>query len=212
MSHGLPIILIGGGGHAKVVIETCRYLGRTVLGFTDPDVSRPECFGIKRLGDDAVLAAYGPADVELANGIGSVSLPLRRAERFRHFRERGFRFASVIHPSAIIAESARLGEGVQVMAGVVIQPSARLGDNVLVNTRASIDHDTVVGDHTHIGPGAVLCGNVHLGEACHVGAGACIIQSVVVGANSLVGAGAVVLRHVPAGSRAWGVPARIVNP
>lgn len=205
-----PIIVLGSGGHAKVVLDVLRLLGREIVGLTTEDhalIGR-EAFGCRVLGSDAALAAYAPEQIRLVNAIGSVHAMEARKSLFEKMKARGFAFAQVIHPSAVIAGDAVIGEGAQVMAGAVIQPGARIGDNTIVNTRASVDHDCSIGAHVHIAPGCTLSGNVRVADDSHIGAGATIIQGRQIGAHCLVAAGAVVIHDVADNERVAGVPAR----
>jgi len=208
MPQRKPVIIIGGGGHAKVLLDALLASGRTVIGFTDGEPDRASLIGLKRLGGDEVLAQFPPDQVELVNGIGSVGHPGARAEVYRRMKGQGYGFAEVIHPTACIGREVTVEEGVQILAGAVLQAGAQLASDVLVNTRAVVEHDCVVGTHTHISPGAVLCGGVVIGEGCHIGATACVIQGVQVGRNCVVGAGAVVVKNVADGETVFGVPAR----
>jgi len=203
-----PLILVGGSGHAGVLADALLATGRTVLGFVDVDPDRPALFGIPCLGDDEAVLAHAPERVLLVNGVGSAAGTARRAEVYRRFRVRGYRFASVVHPAAVVSSRATLSQGAQIMAGALLQAGARLGENVIVNTGAVVDHDCRLEDHAHVASGAVLCGAVRVGAGTHIGAGATLIQGITLGAGCLVGAGAVVLRDVPAGARVAGVPAR----
>jgi UDP-perosamine 4-acetyltransferase len=142
------------------------------------------------------------------NGLGSVESTAKRAALFQRFKGKGYRFATVVHPSAVVAGDVVLEEGVQVMAGAVIQPGTRVGENTIVNTGAIVDHDCALASHVHVAPGAVLSGGVSIGEGTHVGTGAKIIQGVRVGSHSLVAAGAVVVDPVGERARVFGVPAR----
>lgn len=208
MPQRKPVIIIGGGGHAKVLLDALLASGRTVIGFTDGNPERASLLGLKRLGGDEVLAQFPPDQVELVNGIGSVGRPSTRAEVFGRLKGQGYGFAEVIHPTACIGREATLGEGVQILAGAVVQAGAQLASDVLVNTRAVVEHDCAIGSHTHISPGAVLCGGAVIGEGSHVGAASCVVQLIQVGRNCVVGAGAVVLKNVPDGATVFGVPAR----
>ena len=150
-----PLVVIGAGGHARVVIDALQCAGLEVEGVAGLTPVN-EVLGVPYLGTDDFILARKPESVRLANGIGSIDAKGTRTEVFERFAARGYEFVRVIHPTAVIARSAHLGHGTQVMAGAVIQPAARLGKNVLVNTRASVDHDCVIGDHVHIAPGATL--------------------------------------------------------
>ena len=205
-SH-LPLIVVGGGGHAKVLISTLLLLKRKVLGFVDVKPSLPSILGVSQLGDDSTVRRYAHEDVRLVNGVGSVGCTEARRSVYNRLQQANYIFESVIHPAATVAPDVELGDGVQIMAGVVVQPGTRLGSNAIINTGARIDHDCVIESHAHIAPGAILCGHVHVGGGSHIGAGACIIQNVAIGARAVVGAGAVVLRNVPDEVTVVGIPA-----
>ncbi|MBU5615222.1 acetyltransferase [Geomonas azotofigens] len=207
-----PVLILGAGGHAKVLVEALLADGALMAGVVDADPGRlgQSVLGVPVIGDDRVVEDFPCDTVRLVNGIGSVGLPNLRTSIFERFSECGYRFATVVHPSAVVASDVELGEGVQVMAGVVLQPSCRIGRNAIINTRASVDHDCTIGDHTHIAPGVTVSGGVTIGSGCHVGTGATLIQGVRVGDGSVIGAGAVVTKDVAAGVTVVGVPAKVV--
>lgn len=205
-----PIIIVGAGGHARVLIDALRALRRDVVGLVDANpASRGNVvFGIPVLGADDAVLRYATSEIELVNGVGSTGSTLLRRRLFDNFKERGFRFAIVTHPGAHIASQVTLREGAQVLAGAVVQVGSMVGRNAIINTNASVDHDCQVGAHVHVAPGATLCGEVRVGDGAHVGAAVCVLQGVELGAECVVGAGAVVLNDVPPGHRVAGVPAR----
>jgi sugar O-acyltransferase (sialic acid O-acetyltransferase NeuD family) len=193
-----PVIVIGGGGHARVVMDALRLKGISMLGICDPALPRGSAgpFGIAVLGDDEAVAAYAPAQADLVNGVGSIESTQARRRVFETFSRRGYRFAAVVHPAAIVAGDVTLDEGAQIMAGAIIQSGTAVGRDAIVNTGARIDHDCRIGDHVHIAPGATLSGSVSVGEGTHIGVAAAVIQSVRIGRNCLIGAGTVVTRDV----------------
>lgn len=209
----LPVIILGGGGHAKVLIEALRASGVTILGITDSDPAKQNTsvMGIPVLGDDAEVERHAPENVLLVNGLGSVEQPTVRAAIFDAFVARGYSFATVVHPSAVVASDMRMDKGVQIMAGAVIQPGCAIGANTVVNTHTTVDHDCNLAGHVHLAPGAVLSGGVTVGEATHVGAGTTIIQGVRLGARVLIGAGSLVTQDMPDGVTAYGIPAKVVK-
>ena len=198
-----PVIVIGGGGHARVVMETLLRNHVSIIGICDPALAPSSTgpFGVPILGDDTALDSHGPSKIELVNGVGSTQSTRSRRQVFDTLGHRGYRFATVVHPSVIMADDVVLEEGAQVMAGAVVQTGVVIGRNAIVNTGARIDHDCRVGDHVHVAPGATLSGGVCIGAGTHIGAAAVIIQSVTVGENCLIGAGTVVLRDLPNDTR-----------
>ena len=206
----LPVFIVGGGGHTKVLINVLRLRSMKILGITETDSTRigTDVLGISVLGNDDVLSGYAPESLLLVNGVGSIHLPKARMAVFEKFKEKGFTFATVIHPAAVVAADVVLGEGAQIMAGAVIQPGSRIGMNTIVNTNVSVDHDCLIGNHVHLSPGVTLSGGVHIGDVVHLGTGATVIQGVTIGRNSLVGAGSVVVTDVPENAEFVGVPAR----
>jgi len=207
----LPVIVIGGGGHAKVLVSTLQLCRRSILGFVDLNPAAPPLLEIECLGCDTAVLLHAPSDVLLVNGVGSTGSTAIRQDVYDRFTREGYRFATVIHPSAIVALEVHIADGVQVMAGAILQSGTAIGSNAVVNTGAIIDHDCVVGAHAHIAPRAVLNGGVRVGEGAHIGTGACIIQGVSIGAVSIVGAGSVVIKDVPPGETMVGVPAKAIN-
>jgi sugar O-acyltransferase (sialic acid O-acetyltransferase NeuD family) len=207
-----PIIIIGAGGHAKVVIDTIKKIGASVIsGITDLDPAKKgmEILGVRVIGNDEIIQGYVPGSIRLVNGLGSTDVSDRRMRIFERFKKKGYIFKKLVHPSAIVARDVVLGEGVQIMAGAIIQPGCRIGNNVIVNTGASMDHDCLVKDHVHLAPRAVLSGQVTIGAMSHIGTSAVIIQGLSVGEATLVGAGALVVNDIPSGVRALGIPAKV---
>jgi len=209
----LPLLVLGAGGHGRVVASALLLTGRRVIGFLDADRALwgTSKIDLPVIGDDVCLQDFSPESVRLVNGIGSTAHSQIRKKIFEDHKAKGFSFESVIHPSTSIAPGVMLGEGAQVMAGAVIQLGAKVGCNVIINTGATIDHDCVIGAHTHVAPGATLSGGVKIGCNCHIGAGAVVIQSVDLGNESMVAAGAVLIRNHPAFSRLAGVPAKMMR-
>jgi UDP-perosamine 4-acetyltransferase len=208
-----PLIIIGAGGHARVALEALLCSTSSILGLLDTNEANhgARVLGLSVLGGDDVLSRYPAGTVHLVNGIGSVRDLTHRLSIYEYFKVRGYSFASVIHPSAIVARDVTIGEGAHIMAGAILQPGVKIGCNTIVNTAASVDHDCIVGDHAHLAPGVVLSGNVVIGDHTHVGTGATIIQGVVVGRGAMIGAGAVVVRDIPPHVTAMGVPAKVVK-
>lgn len=198
------IIVIGAGGHGKVVADILRCAGQTVQGFLDDDpaLQGKAVLGLPVLGMIKDYPAFHPA--ALVMGIGRNDLRRRIVE---HLRDESL-WTAAIHPRAVVAESAVIGAGTVVAAGAVINPDARIGRHVIVNTGATVDHDCTVMDFAHLAPGSHLGGGVSVGSETLVGIGGLILPYQSVGEAVTVGAGSVVTRSIPPGVIAKGVPAR----
>lgn len=168
-----PCIIIGSGGHARVVIDVLRLMDRSILFATTNDAQMvgKDVSGVPVKGDDTLIYPYGPDDVVLALSVGAPRSGDLRQKVWSAFDARGYRQMTIIHPSAVIAADTTLQDGVQIMAGAIIQPGCRVDEGAIINTGASIDHDCVIGPYAHIAPGATLCGNVRIGENTLVSAG-----------------------------------------
>ena len=208
-----PVIILGGGGHARVLIDTLMQRNCKILGIVDNEKSKygSNLEGITVIGDDSSLTCYPVDEIVLVNGLGSVKGTDDRTLLFNKFKQKGFVFARVIHPAAVISPFAVLGEGVQVMAGAVIQPGCIIGDNAIINTKVSVDHDCRIGANVHLAPGVTISGGVIIENNVHIGCGASVIQSVRIGEGSIIGAGAVVLEDLRPQVTAVGLPARVVK-
>jgi sugar O-acyltransferase (sialic acid O-acetyltransferase NeuD family) len=196
----IPIVGFGAGGHARVVIEILRYDSQyEIIGLFDPreELIGQDISGVPVLGNDGKLPEIIATGVKhFFIGVGGVSDLSPRRRLYEYAISQGMIPVTVIHPKAVISSTAILGEGVTLMAGVLINSGARLGDNVVINTGAIVEHDCVVGNHVHIATGAILCGGANIGSETHIGAGATILQYRKIGSSTVVGAGAVVVKDV----------------
>lgn len=201
------LVLLGGGGHARSLLAALRLGGERVRGYIAPS-STPTMSELAYLGGDEQLETLSPDDVQVVNAVGMTGVSTTRRAVHVNAVRHGFTVARVVHPHAFIDPAARLGEGVQVLAGAIVNAAADIRDGALVNTGAIVEHDAVVEAHVHVAPGAILSGGVRVGEGAHVGLGARVIQGITIGSRSVVGAGAVVVRDVRPGATVVGVPAR----
>ena len=208
----IPVVGLGAGGHARVVIEAVRFEDKyDLVGMLDrnPELTGKDLLGVPILGTDDILPKLIEHVSHFFVGVASTGPVTTRLRLYEMAVNLGMQPIDVIHPSAIVSRSATYGAGITVLAGAIINACVALGTNTIVNTGAIIEHDSIIGDHVHVATGACLCGGVHIGRETHVGAGATILQGVKVGDRVVVGAGAVVIRDVPPGVTVVGVPARV---
>lgn len=208
----IPVIGLGAGGHAKVIIDALHLSGEfDIIGLLDSnqDLWNTQVLGVPVLGNDKLLTALSQQGVKMAFiGLGGAGNNAARKLLYEKARDHGFCAVRTIHPQSIVSSWASIGCGPTILAGAVVNAAAQLGDNVIVNTGAIVEHDCSIGHHVHIATGARLASTVRIGNGSHIGAGATIRQSINIGEEAIVGAGAVVIRDVPDHTTVVGVPAR----
>ena len=209
---GHDIILLGAGGHARMLQVFLSRAGHRVLGCVSPAPSEMQKYGddLEWLGDDAWLAEQKDDSVHLVNGIGSVGTTESRKRAFLAASETGRCFLDYLHPSATVDAKISTGTGLQILAGAIVQPGCRIGKNVLVNTGAVLEHDAELADHVHVAPRACVCGGASIEAGGHIGAGAVVLQGCTIGRDCVIGAGAVVTADVAPDTTVVGVPAHPV--
>ena len=192
------IILIGGGGHAKVLLEMLRRLKTDVYAVVAPQIDlKSRLFkDSKHYVSDAAVLKYSTDEVILVNGIGSLPGNELRRKIFDKFCHSGYEFLTVVSDLAVVSSFCKLGMGVQIMPGAIINADSNIGDNSIVNSGAIVEHDCNLGHNNHIAPGAVLSGGVVTGSNVHVSTGAKIIQSISIGDHAVIGAGATLTQNI----------------
>lgn len=206
----IKVIVIGGGGHAKVVISILKKLSPfSILGYLDV-ADKGKILGVKYFGNDSILKDIRKKNQRCAAviGVGNVSLSHPRKDIYKRLKDLQFELPAIISPQAIVNEDVRMGEGTVVMDGAVINSGTTIGQAAIINTHSSIDHDCVIGDFVHIAPGVVLSGGVKIGKNCLVSCGSQVIQSVTIGDNCLIGAGATVVENCIEPGVYLGTPAK----
>jgi len=211
----MKLVIIGAGGHGKVVADAAIVAGLSVEGFVD-DRAALDLFGLPVLATvDEFLAELksdasrcDAADLSFIVAIGD---NVRREDVFNRMVGQGLQPVSVVHPAATVSPEATVEDGSYVGAEAVINPQAYIGENAIINTRATVEHDCVVGAHAFVAPHAVMCGESRIGEGALLGASATLGVGLSVGEWTRIGEGAVVKEDIPPDVVAVGVPAKVCN-
>lgn len=200
------VVVIGAGGHGKVVVSTLQAAGINVDAVYDDNqlIWGSRILGVPILGPIAELRA-NPRLFSGIVGIGDAAVRQRLVESLP------IEWLTVIHPRAFVHSSVKLGRGTVVFAGAIVQPDASVGEHVIVNTAASIDHDCQIGNFVGIGPGSHLSGTVHIGDRSLLGTGCCILPNVAIATDVIIGAGTVVIQDLPQGCTAVGPAPRLIR-
>ncbi|MGI1677490.1 MAG: NeuD/PglB/VioB family sugar acetyltransferase [Cellvibrionaceae bacterium] len=208
-----PVIILGGGGHASVLVDILVNQGRDILALISPNnIKERRVFdGLKHYASDDYVLSFSADEIELVNGIGSLPGETARFEIYKKFTNLGYVFSSVISSASIVSKIVELSNGVQIMPGAIINAGVIIGGNTIINSGAIIEHDCRIGENNHIAPGVSISGNVITDKQVHVGTGASIIQNIELGENVVVGAGAIVTCNVPSFSTVYSYRAHITG-
>ena len=187
------IVILGAGGHAHVIADIIKAEGNQVVAFLDDDLSQSDCAGpiadFEKYNGCEFVIGIGSADIREKLSV----LPLR--------------WHTAIHPTAVVSDSVRIGEGTVVMPLAVINARTIIGKHCIINTGSIVEHDNLIGDYSHISVGANLGGTVSIGNKCWIGIGSTIINNLSICDDAFVGAGAVVINDIEFKGTYIGVPA-----
>ncbi|EGQ7738587.1 acetyltransferase [Vibrio parahaemolyticus] len=205
----LPIVMIGGGGHASVLADILIFQGREILAVISPeDISqRPVFKGMTHLKNDEDVLAFSKDKVLLVNGIGMMPKSGFKRKINEYFLSLGYRFETVIANSAYVSPFSKIETGAQILPMAIIQTGVTVGSHSIINSGALVEHDCNIGSYNHIAPRATLCGQVETKNNVYVGAGSTVIQGVSIGSDSIVGAGASLTKSLETNTIAY--PARV---
>ncbi len=212
------IVVIGGGEHSRVIIEAIKLKPEkwNLLGFTesdsDPDRKTIKHSSVSCLGDDSIISKLLESNpcTKFINAIEFPKAGIRRqiADKLNIPLSN---WATVIHPSALVSDSAEIGEGTAVLARAIIQAESKICSHCIINTGAIVEHDARIGDFTHIAPGVIAGGGVNIGSDCFIGLGSRIRDHISIGNQVTVGTGSVVVTDIPDGETVVGIPARRIS-
>lgn len=197
------LLIIGAGCHGRVVADLAKATGKyKEIAFLDD--AKIKDFKYPILGNVSYASEVSDS-YEIIVAIGNNDI------RKKIMNKLDVKFATLIHPNAIIGSDVSIGSGTVIMPGVIINTEAKIGAGVILNTAASVDHDCTVGDFSHVAVGAHLCGTVCMGEKNWIGAGATVLNNIDICDECMIGAGAVVVKNIEESGTYLGIPARRVK-
>jgi sugar O-acyltransferase (sialic acid O-acetyltransferase NeuD family) len=199
------LLILGAGGHGKVVADAAQQSGWHRIAFLDSDLTCSEVLGIPVAGSDP---ATGDLVERFPNAVVAIGDPCLRLDLLEQLSDIGYHLPVIQHPRAVVSPHAAIGPGCVLCANAVVNPGSYIGRGCIINTAASVDHDCRLEDGVHIAPGAHVAGGVGIGRGTWIGIGASVREYVTIGAQVMVGAGAAVVADVPEGQLVAGVPAR----
>ena len=194
-------MIIGAGGHGKVVADIAQKFGYTDISFLD-DNAQGSCLGFAVVGGLCDIEKYNDKKTDFFIAVGNNFVRKKIAEQYE------LNWATLIHPSAQIGSQVKLGCGCVVMPGAIINSCAEIGKHCIINTCAVVEHDNILEDYVHISPNAVLAGTVHIGTCTHIGIGAAVRNNVTICSDCMIGMGAVVVNNISEPATYLGIPAK----
>lgn len=203
------MIIIGTGGHARVVAEIANLSHLEIKGFIDLDYSGEDelILGFPVLGGLEQIK-HLPSDISFFTAIGENA---QRKQAFDSMVNKGYSPINLVHPTAVVGEGVNIGPGTIICAGAIISTNAQIGGNSIINTGVIIDHETILGRDSHVAPGCNIAGRVTIGAGSFLGVGANVIDKINIGERVTVGAGSVIIRDVPPNSTVVGVPGKVLE-
>jgi sugar O-acyltransferase (sialic acid O-acetyltransferase NeuD family) len=188
------IILVGGGGHCKSVIDVIEQEGRfKITGIVDkPDLIGSKILGYPVVGSDSDLNYLASKYQYALITVGQIKSPLLRIKLFDLAVKAGFTLPNIISPNAYVSKHASIGAGVVIMHNAVVNVNVLIGENCIVNSKALIEHDCLISKHCHISTNTTINGGTSVGSGCFIGSGATTKESIVINKNSFINAGALV--------------------
>ena len=191
-----PLILIGGGGHCKSVIEAAESAGYSILGVLDmPEEVGKKILSTKVIGTDDDIPSYVD-QAEFVITVGFIKNPTTRIKLYNKVKEAGGKLAIVVASTAYVSKYAEIDEGTVVLHQAFVNAGAKVGKNVILNTATNIEHDAVIGDHCHISTGTMVNGECKVGERCFIGSQSVLANCISVGDDIIVGAGSLVRKSI----------------
>ena len=187
-----PLILVGGGGHCKSVIEAAESAGYRILGVLDlPENLGKNVLSTQVIGTDDDIPSFVDK-AEFIVTVGFIKNPSIRIKLYNRIKEADGKLATIIASTAYVSKYASLGEGTVVLHQAFVNSCAKVGNNVILNTATNIEHDAIIGDHCHISTGVMVNGECRVGERCFIGSQSVLANCVSIGEDIIVSAGSFV--------------------
>ena len=187
-----PLILLGGGGHCKSVIDVAESVGYTILGILDkPELVGTKVLGYEIIGTDEDIPQY-VNKAEFLITVGQIKSPAIRKKLAALVEQAGGQFATIIASDAYVSKYAKIGKGTVVMHKAVVNADACIGEHCIINTMANIEHEVKVGDFCHISTGVMVNGNCVIGDEVFIGSGSVLYNGISVENNAIIPAGSIV--------------------
>jgi len=206
------IVIVGGGGHAKVIISIMKKLNNyDIVGYTDP-LNNGEILGVPYLGnDDRLNSIFRDSVNNAVIGLGQIKSAEHRRKLVDISKSIGFNFPAIVSSDSKINEDVIFADGIVIMDGVVINSGTSIGEFSIINTNSSIDHDCKIGSFTHIAPGVTLSGEVTIGDNVLIGTGASVIHQIKIPDNTIISSGSSVQKNITKAGIYRGVPAKFLK-
>lgn len=197
------VVIIGGGGHAKVLIDCIEQEQKFKIKFVVDD--NPALHNVLDYEVYRLSHLKSQSNLKAIIAIGNCNIRKNIVEKLDS------KYITSIHPKAVLSKYALIGNGSHLFAGSIVNAGASIGNHCIINTGTVVEHDCIIGDFVHLSPNTSIGGGVKIGECTHIGIGASIIQNISIGSNVIIGAGAVVVRDIPDNCTAVGIPAKPIK-
>lgn len=207
------LLLVGGGGHCRSVIESAERSGLfNIVGISD----LPELLGTNVSGYEVVTSDENITQLNIENlhclvTIGQIKTPAPRKKLFELLKSNKLKLSKVIDPSAIVSPRSQIGDGTVVLSKCLVNSGAKIGENCIINSGAMIEHDSIIGNHVHISTGVIINGDCYIGDECFIGSGAVISNGVSIASGTLIGAGCVIMSNIKIPGTYLGNPGRRIK-
>lgn len=208
----IDLVIIGAGGHARVVTDAVKESGFHLAGIIDIDYQgggrQETILGIPVIGDMSALDKFEPGNTAVVIAIGDCA---KRAELYTKIKAIGFRLPFIIHPTAIVSKHVDIEGGVFINTGVIINAEVKIRENTIINTAAVIEHEVTIGRHCHLAPGVRIGGRTNINDYVFIGIGSNVINGINIGHNAIIGAGSVIINDVGAATTVVGAPGKMIG-